>query len=264
MPHTTKGDNGISGEAQYDVERGFRSKILNWQPSIKSAGELTRNSGKFGVSVSVDTAYESIPIKLTPIEFNIVKWDRRNKEEPVQFAVCNTSAEMKLLEIQHIAVDGKTYNIRAKPKIKFEFRPNPKEIGKWVIDRMATLVATEVGLASSVIGLGVLTIGAGLYQIATSGEITERTEFAVQKCKNYCLSFTNVLRGEAPIDDPGGAEGAIAGNQYLAELTQRYPQEMVKEEAGKQELYRTAWKEAWPKIKEQAITTVRTVLNYQR
>jgi Domain of unknown function (DUF4157) len=248
----TKGDVGFSGEVQHDFEQGFRSKMLNWQPSIKGAGELTPKSGKFGVQVFVDTAYESVPIKIVPIEFNIIKWDAKGKE-PVQFAVCTTSAEMQLLEIQHKAIDGRSYRLRARPKLKFEFRPDPVKIGQWVVDRMATVVATEVGLASAIIGAGVMTISAGLYQIATSGEITDRTEFAVQKCKNYCQSFINVLRGEPPIDAPGGAEGANAGSQYLSQLTQKYPPEIVKEEAKKQELYGTTWKDAWPKIKEQAI-----------
>ncbi|MEQ8973194.1 MAG: DUF4157 domain-containing protein [Coleofasciculus sp. C1-SOL-03] len=241
---------GIGAEAKYEIEQGVRSKILGWQPSIKGGGELTTKEAKFGVAVSVDTDVGSVPITMAPLEFNIVKWERGGKP---QFAVCTTSAEFQLAAFQHTTSDGNTYKVEAKPKLEFEFEPNPVYIGKWVARNLGKVIATQVGLTSSIIAAGVLTIGFGLYQIATSGEITERTEFAVKKCKNYCKSAQNVIQGKEPITEAGGPEGAAAARKILAGLNQKFPPELVTAEAKKLPIYTNAWGVAWPLIKQKAI-----------
>jgi len=246
----TTGGIGIGAEAKYEIEQGVRSKILGWQPSLKGGGELTTKGSKFGVGVSIDTNIGPVPVTMTPLEFNIIKWEPGGKPK---FAVCATSAEFQLAAFEHTTSDGKTYKVEAKPKLEFEFQPNPVQIGKWVAENLGKVVATEVGIAGSLIAGGLMTIGIAFYQIANSGEITERTEFAVKKCKNYCRSAQNVLRGEAPVEEVGGPEGAAAASAILSDLNQKFPPELVTAEAKKCPLYANAWGQAWPKIKQQAI-----------
>jgi hypothetical protein len=135
--------------------------------------------------------------------------------------------------------------------------PDWKEILKTVGRNVMRLLASEMALTGGLIAGGLLSVCLPLYQIlATKGEITERTEDAVARSKNYCRGFVSVINGTGDVIAPNGLEGKDAGLKYLKELKLTYPdatEAEIKAEAKKRNLYGEAWAIAWPKLKQKAI-----------
>ncbi len=249
-----KGAVGVSAEIKHELEQGVTSKMLGVKANFKGATELTSKGGKLNGSFNLDTAVGPVPLTIKVVEFNIFKWDP-GKTPPFQAAVVTTGAEAQIAEFQHTASDGQVYTLKPTLKMEIEFTPDYAQLGKLVLENIAKIFATEVGLASSIIAAGALTIGAALYQIANSGEITERTEGAVKKCRTYCRAYEAAIKGGKAAGGDGAAEGTAAGKAWVAARQFIGPDSdaAIAEAARSADLYQAAWKEAWPKIRAKAI-----------
>jgi Domain of unknown function (DUF4157) len=251
-----EGKTKIEGGGAYDTQTGgvgvrgkiaheFGSKILGMETEVEGGAEITSTHGKVGVGITLSTDLGPVKVKVSPVEFDIVKWEEG--EEP-EIACLELSGTAEIPGWSYTA-GGKTYQLKASPTVAVSIAPNKEKIAEWLLEKLGEEAAADVALAASLIAGGVLTIGTAIYQIATSDEIPNRMDAAVGKCKKYCHGWVAGAQGISG----GSAAGHAAGAKWLEDMKAKFPPAIVKQKVAESDLYHTAWNIAWPQIKEGAI-----------
>lgn len=250
----SKGAVGMSQEIKYELEQGVRQQMLGIRTNFTEASEITTKSAKFGGSLNVETKLGPVPLKLKVIELLIAKWDA-TANPPVKFLVAVVGEEVQLAEFEHVTADGTAYRLRPSVKVELEFSPDPVKIGKFVVQNIARVFASELALAGGMIAAGAATIFGSAYLIAHSGDITAATEAAVRTCRTYCRAYEAAIKGGKPVEGDGAAAGTQAGKAWVAarQLIGPDSNHAIATAAKGLNLYQDAWRKAWPQIKAKAI-----------
>lgn len=241
-------DAGLQAELKKELDGGF----TNFKPSLKGGVEIT------GKTVTVETAleYESkwgpITFTTSPLVFKILKWEA-GKTPEVAVAGVTLAAAIPFKEW----TSGSTkYKLDCQGKFSLEAKPDPYEIGKYIAEHAAKMLAAEFLVTAGFIAAGVITVAGALYEIAKSHEFTERTEPEVKKCRAYCHGYEAAMKGQAAAgEDEGSAEGFAHGmaRRKAIEAGVAMPEGAVVEQAKSYDFYTEAWNKAWPQVKQRCI-----------
>jgi hypothetical protein len=217
--------------------------------------------GKDGKSVSITpsivytTSVGPVSFEFAPVEISLLSYEPEKGLEGPQISVINAEVG---LPIHPFTFMGFETQVAATGSFGLDIKPDYIGIGRWALQQLTTLIASDVALMGSVIGGGVATIAMGVWEIATSGEVTERTERAASAAGSYVTGFLDGTGaphvGRAKKDGNGYGAGLAAGKAWLAEMSAKYPPGMVKEIVARKagEIRTTAWNQVWPGVERRA------------
>jgi hypothetical protein len=241
-------DVGVAAALTHRLE----GKFLEFSPELRAHAQITKTGIKASIGARLVTSdWGGLPVALQPFEFGLVKWDYG---ELPKFAAFMAKASVSIPSFKTTLPDGREFQLRYVPSVEAVFAPDTVKVAQWVGQQIAAVVTAEAAIGASILAGGLATIGFGLYQIATAGEIPARTEAAIGKCRSYAKGFVAAAKGQPIPKSPGGAEGAAAGNQWIAGLRTRLPEAAIAEVLDGPDLYQMAWGQAWPQIKSKAIS----------
>ncbi|MEO6777811.1 MAG: DUF4157 domain-containing protein [Kofleriaceae bacterium] len=239
----SKEEIGIQGEVKKQLDGGF----TNFKPSLKGGYTISNKNVNVEVGLEYETKWGPVTIGTAPLTFKFIKWEAGKLPE-YAVAGMSVSATIPFTEWES---HGKHYQLACQGKFEVEAKPDPLEIGKWVAEHAAELLTAEVLVPTAFIAGGLLTIGAALWQIAKSDELTERTEPEVRKCRAFCVAYQQAMRGEPMVGGEGAAEGYAAGEAHRKDVenTVATPEGGVAEAAKSHDIYADAWNKAWPQVR---------------
>jgi hypothetical protein len=249
----TAGTVGAPGEAgvQAEVKKELDGGLTNFKPAIKGGYEVTGKNVKVEVGLEYETKWGAITFTTCPISFKLIKWEAGKTPE---FAVA-TASLAAAIPFKEWTSGNTKYKLEVQGKFELEAKPDLVELGKYVAENAAKMLAAEFLITAGLIAGGVLTIGAALYQISKSDEYTQRTEPEVKKCRAYCAGYAAAMRGQAAPAGEGAAEGVAAGKARLKAMESglAVPEGAVAEGAKNFDFYTQAWNKAWPQVKQRMI-----------
>jgi hypothetical protein len=248
------GPGGASaGGVQAELKKELDGGLKNFKPALKGGLELSGKNLKIETSLEFETKWGPLTLATCPITFKIVKWEA-GKSPEIAVVGASVAGTLPFKEWEH---DGTKYKLECQSKFELEARPDLVEIGKYIAEHAAEMLAAEFLITAGLIAGGVLAIGGALYQIAKSDEFTERTEPEVRKCRAYCQGYHAAMRGEPMNQGEGAAEGYAAGKARLKEMEGAcgVPVGAVAANAKNVDFYTQAWNKAWPQVKARMIAS---------
>lgn len=243
-----------------------KSHIKRIWDTAKANGKWEKQAkvSKDGKSVSITpsivytTSVGPLAFEFAPVEISLVSYEPgkglKGLEGP-QISVVNAEVGIPMHPFTFMGFETQ---IAATGSFALDLKPDYLGIGRWALQQLATLITSDVALVGGVVGGGVATIAMGLWEIASSGEVTERTERAASAAGSYVTGFldgTGAPYAKRAKKDAGAhAQGVAAGKAWLAQMTEKYPPGMVQEIIGRKavEIRTTAWNQVWPGIEQRA------------
>jgi hypothetical protein len=252
-PTVAQATTGVKNHLKRILDAAKADAKWEKQAKIGSDGKTI----SFTPSVVYTTSVGPFSFELAPFEISLLSYEPGKGLKGFEGPKITGSVEGGL-PMHPFTLMGFETQIAATGAFGYELAPDYVGIGKWALQQLATLITSDVALLGGVIGGVAATAIIGAMEIASSGEVTERTERAARAAGSYVTGFLDGTgaphKGGSKKDKDAYGNGQNAGKAWLAEMTAKYPPGMVQELVGKKavEIRSTAWNQVWPGLERRA------------
>lgn len=252
-PTAAQATTGIKNHLKRILDSAKADAKWEKQAKIGSDGKTI----SFTPSVVYTTSVGPFSFEIAPFEISLLSYEPGKGLKGFEGPKITGSVEAGL-PMHPFTLMGFEAQIAATGAFGYELTPDYAGLGKWALQQLATLITSDVALLGGVIGGVAATAIIGAMEIASSGEVTERTERAARAAGSYVTGFLNGTgaphKGGSMKDKDAYGNGQNAGKAWLAEMSAKYPPGMVQEIVGRKavEIRSTAWNQVWPGLEKRA------------
>lgn len=214
-----QGDIGVQGEIQKQWEPIAAGKLGSFKPTVKGGGNLTKKGGEIAVEGGVEGEKFSTSLKFTILGTNFEKGE-------IEFATLTSQWEFPVFKPEPMKLsDGRQASTDIKAKFDFKFKPNYKEMAKWLTEALA-----ELGLeGAATLGLELAVITGPLIAMAVTIQVGEAKNQLESEARMGAISVRgaaqvyglNMIGSDGGGNDKAAEQARAKGKKDFAAMAQK-------------------------------------------
>lgn len=281
---TVDSDGGVAYHPQIQTE--INRRILGFTPSLVGELEVSGDSATLGVGGQLQTADQgTVGIRTLEAQIILAEWDRSESGSGLRLVGADLSAAIGIPPFQ-MRLGPHDAQIAPQLELKLELDPNWREIGRRLVQRIATragagalatgggAAATDAALAGAGAGLagpafaaalglaaGYITFRMAVAELGSAEAMESVCHEAPKSLYRYCLTYAATffrVGGFSGRDGTGGRNAARAIMRRLAEEN-NLTEDQIYEQAramGAREIYGQVFEVVRPSFRDQAADRV--------
>jgi hypothetical protein len=170
-----------------------------------------------------------------------------------------TPAELKLPFETRVPGSPDPVKVECTVSLELKFDPDWKEIGEWIAEKAADEAAIDAGVSLGFVAAGALTIFSALYLIATSDEVSKKTDEEWHFLQDFSAGYQQAMQGKLGRNDRPPSDTASGGTQGMARAFEfidgqaKAPEPALLRQAAARDFYREAADQVWEPVRTRAI-----------